>query len=42
MLERCLERSSELLAAGAYVHQYEAYGVTREHLAACIADLEQV
>jgi hypothetical protein len=41
-LARMTERASKLLSAGAYVHQYEAFGIGRSELLSATARVSEV
>jgi hypothetical protein len=41
-LARMTERASKLLSAGAYVHQYDAFGVGRSELLAATARVSEI
>ena len=42
LLDRCLEKASEMLAADAFLHQYETYGLPKSEFLVALATLEQV
>ncbi len=42
LLEACLAHATEMLACDAFVHQYEAYGLTKAHFREAFAIVEQV
>jgi hypothetical protein len=42
MLDRCMSAATEMMAAGAFLHQYEAYGLDTFEFRRALAQVEQV
>lgn len=42
LLDRCLSAATDMLSAGAFVHQYEAYGLNVGQFRCALAQVEQV